>query len=210
MCQEAQTLADQSQREQGVNVGLAVCFMFLTPSVSPLPPQWSKSGHNSSCEDRFGCFMSVSCCQIGDLADEACYHSVLVAESHSCVVDRPLPAFSPSLLMKSVSCLTPTCNRRWNQVVVDTWETVCLHAGDQLSRTRLLSTRWRCDLCRLASVPLNICWHEGGLNILLPKTHKMFTAVDTNISVVLKPSGAALYSFYVVCWKVETLMYHSL
>lgn len=53
------------------------------------------------------------------------------------------------------------------------------------------------DPCRLASAPLNKkCWREGGLNILLPKTHKMFTVVDTNVSVVLKPSGAALYRVF--------------
>lgn len=31
---------------------------------------------------------------------------------------------------------------------------------------------------------------------MLPKTHKMFTVVDTNVSVVLKLSGAALYRVF--------------
>lgn len=31
---------------------------------------------------------------------------------------------------------------------------------------------------------------------MLPKTHKMFTVADTNVSVVLKLSGAALYRVF--------------
>lgn len=90
---------------------------------------------------------------------------------------------------------------------------------NRLSST-LCYTRWRVvviHVVRLASVTHKNkkCWHDGGLNILLPKTHKMFTVVDTNVSVVLKAIRCCtVQSFYarefLSVGKFERKIHHSL